>query len=139
MDKTFKLLLLFLAISLVVFALVGCSKQVSKSTDNKSDGYQKITAAAVKSRLDNGEKLIIVDVRTKEEYDTGHIKNSILIPYDEIEAKAASLLTDKNASIIVYCRSGRRSEIAAKSLLKLGYTNVADMGAISDWKSGLDK
>ena len=139
MDKTLKLLLLFLAISLVVFVLVGCSKQVSKSTDNKSDGYQKITAAAVKSRLDNGEKLIIVDVRTKEEYDTGHIKNSILIPYDEIEAKAASLLTDKNASIVVYCRSGRRSEIAAKSLLKLGYTNVADMGAISDWKYGLDK
>ena len=139
MDKTFKLLLLFLAISLVVFVLVGCSKQVAKSTDNKSDGYQKITAAAVKSRLDNGEKLIIVDVRTKEEYDTGHIKNSILIPYDEIEAKAASLLTDKNASIIVYCRSGRRSEIAAKSLVKLGYTNVADLGAISDWKYGLEK
>lgn len=139
MDKTFKLLLLFFAISLAVFFLIGCSKQAAKNTNDKTSGYQKIAAATVKARLDNGEKLIIVDVRTKEEYAAGHIKNSLLIPYDEIESKAASLLPDKNAAIIVYCRSGRRSEIAAKSLLKLGYTNVADMGAISDWKYGLEK
>ena len=139
MDKTFKLLLLFLAVSFIIFSFVGCSKQAAKSTDDKSGGYQKITAAAVKSRLDKGEQLIIVDVRTKEEYDGGHIPKSLLIPYDEIEVKAASLLPDKNAAIIVYCRTGRRSEIAAKSLLKLGYTNVADLGAISDWKYGLEK
>lgn len=139
MDKTFKLVLLLLAISLIAFFLLGCAKQAAKSDNEKLTGYQKITAAIVKERLDKGEKLIIVDVRTKEEYDDGHIPNSLLIPYDEIEAKAATLLPDKNASIIVYCRSGRRSEIAAKSLMKLGYTNVADMGAISDWKYGLEK
>ena len=139
MDKTFKIVLLLLAISLIAFVIMGCSKQTGKTGGDKSGGYQKITPAVVKERLDKGEKLIIVDVRTKEEYDDGHIPNSLLIPYDEIEAKAATLLPDKNASIIVYCRSGRRSEIAAKSLVKLGYTNVADMGAISDWKYGLEK
>ena len=139
MDKTFKLVLLLLAISLIAFLVMGCSKQAAKTDGDKSSVYQKITPAVVKERLDKGEKLIIVDVRTKEEYDGGHIPNSLLIPYDEIEAKAATLLPDKNASIIVYCRSGRRSEIAAKSLVKLGYTNVADMGAISDWKYGLEK
>lgn len=139
MDKTFKIVLLLLAISLIAFVIMGCAKQTSKNDGDKSGGYQKITPAVVKERLDKGEKLIIVDVRTKEEYDDGHIPNSLLIPYDEIEAKAATLLPDKNASIIVYCRSGRRSEIAAKSLMKLGYTNVADMGAISDWKYGLEK
>ena len=139
MDKTFKIVLLLLAISLIDFLVMGCSKQAAKTDSDKSGGYQKITAAAVKSRLDKGEQLIIVDVRTKEEYDDGHIPKSLLIPYDEIEVKAASLLPDKNAAIIVYCRTGRRSEIAAKSLLKLGYTNVADMGAISDWKYGLEK
>lgn len=139
MDKTFKLVLLLLAISLIAFLVMGCSKQAAKTDSDKSGGYQKITASAVKSRLDKGEQLIIVDVRTKEEYDDGHIPKSLLIPYDEIEVKAASLLPDKNAAIIVYCRTGRRSEIAAKSLLKLGYTNVADMGAISDWKYGLEK
>ena len=139
MDKTVKIVLLLLAISLIIFFIMGCSKQAAKTDGDKSGGYQKNTPAAVKTRLDNGEKLIIVDVRTKEEYDSGHIPKSLLIPYDEIEAKAASLLPDKNAAIIVYCRSGRRSEIAAKSLVKLGYTNVADMGAISDWKYGLEK
>ena len=139
MDKTFKIVLLLLAISLIAFLVMVCSKQAAKTDGDKSSVYQKITPAVVKERLNKGEKLIIVDVRTKEEYDGGHIPNSLLIPYDEIEAKAATLLPDKNASIIVYCRSGRRSEIAAKSLMKLGYTNVADMGAISDWKYGLEK
>ena len=139
MDKTFKLVLLLLAISLIAFFLLGCAKQAAKSDNEKLTGYQKITPVVVKERLDKGEKLIIVDVRTKEEYDSGHIPRSLLIPYDEMEATAASLLPDKNASIIVYCRSGRRSEIAAKSLVKLGYTNVADLGAISDWKYGLEK
>ena len=139
MDKTFKLVLLLLAISLIAFFLLGCAKQAAKSDGDKSSGYQKITPVVVKERLDKGEKLIIVDVRTKEEYDSGHIANSLLIPYDEIEKKAPALLTDKNAAIIVYCRTGRRSEIAAKALIGMGYTNVADMGSISDWKYGLEK
>ena len=139
MDKTFKIVLLLLAISLIAFFLLGCAKQATKSDGDKSGGYQKITPVVVKERLDKGEKLIIVDVRTKEEYDSGHIANSLLIPYDEIEKKAPALLTDKNATIIVYCRTGRRSEIAAKALIGIGYTNVADMGGISDWKYGLEK
>ena len=139
MDKTFKLVLLLLAISLIAFFLLGCAKQAAKSDNEKLTGYQKITPVVVKERLDKGEKLIIVDVRAKEEYDSGHIANSLLIPYDEIEKKAPALLTDKNAAIIVYCRTGRRSEIAAKALIGMGYTNVADMGSISDWKYGLEK
>ena len=139
MDKTFKLVLLLLAISLIAFFLLGCAKQAAKSDNEKLTGYQKITPVVVKERLDKGEKLIIVDVRAKEEYDSGHIANSLLIPYDEIEKKAPALLTDKNAAIIVYCRTGRRSEIAAKALIGMGYTNVADMGGISDWEYGLEK
>ena len=139
MDKTFKIVLLLLAISFIAFFLLGCAKQAAKSDNEKLTGYQKITPVVVKERLDKGEKLIIVDVRTKEEYDSGHIANSLLIPYDEIEKKAPALLTDKNAAIIVYCRTGRRSEIAAKALIGMGYANVADMGGISDWKYGLEK
>ena len=139
MDKTFKIVLLLFTFSLIIFFVMGCAKQSAKDDGDKAVGYQKITPAVVKERLAKGEKLIIVDVRTKEEYDSGHIPRSLLIPYDEMEATAASLLPDKNASIIVYCRSGRRSEIAAKSLVKLGYTNAADLGAITDWKYGLEK
>lgn len=108
-------------------------------TEIKNPRYQKITAQQVKERLDKGNKLFIVDVRTKEEYAEGHVPGSYLIPYDEIETQVAQLPQKKNTDVVVYCRSGRRSEIAAKSLISLGYTNVADMGAVSNWTYGLEK
>lgn len=144
MNKLFMLLILGIAVIAVVLFTTGCSSQPTAKSETPSAAategtYQKIAAATVKARLDKGEKLIIVDVRTKEEYDGGHIPNSLLIPYDEIEKKAPALLKDKNAAIIVYCRTGRRSEIAAKALLGMGYTNVADMGGINTWTYGLVK
>ena len=91
MDKTFKIVLLLFTFSLIIFFVMGCAKQSAKDDGDKAVGYQKITPATVRERLDTGEKLIIVDVRTKEEYDSGHIANSLLIPYDEIEKKAPAL------------------------------------------------
>ena len=144
MKKLFMLILLGIAVIAVVLFTTGCSSQPKAKSETSSAAftegtYQKIAAATVKERLGKGEKLIIVDVRTKEEYDGGHIPNSLLIPYDEIEVKAPALLKDKNAAIIVYCRTGRRSEIAAKALIGMGYTNVADMGGINTWTYGLEK
>jgi len=80
------------------------------------------------------DDVIILDVRTQEEFDEGHIKNAILLPYDEIREKAANILTDKNQTILIYCRTGRRSEIAARELLDIGYTKVYDFGGIVDWE-----
>jgi phage shock protein E len=103
------------------------------------ENYQNITAAQVKARLDKGDMLTVIDVRTKEEYASGHIPGSILIPFDEIKAKAGQLPQDKNTEIVVYCRSGRRSAIAADTLIALGYNRIYDMGAISSWTYGLEK
>jgi len=75
-------------------------------------------------------------VRTQEEYDAGHLKGSILIPYTDIEKLAGEKLPDKDATILVYCRSGRRSAIAAQALADLGYTHVMDMGGLQDWPYG---
>jgi rhodanese-related sulfurtransferase len=58
----------------------------------------------------------------------------VLIPYDEISEKAESILTDKDKTILIYCRSGRRSKIAAEALLELGYTDIREFGGIIDWK-----
>ena len=77
-----------------------------------------------------------MDVRTQSEYDGGHIKDAVLIPYDEIGARAPTELPDKTARILVYCLSGSRSSAAAHTLVGLGYTNVYDMGGISDWPYG---
>ena len=81
----------------------------------------------------NDNNSIILDVRTEEDFSSGHIKGAILIPYDEIETKCDSILTDKERLILVYCRSGRRSKIAAEKLVELGYSNVKEFGGIIDW------
>ncbi len=95
--------------------------------------FLNITAEEAKKLMDSEEGCIILDVRTREEYDQGHIPGAVLIPNTEIEAKAADLLPDKDQLILVYCRSGRRSKLAAQSLADLGYTNIREFGGILDW------
>jgi rhodanese-related sulfurtransferase len=82
---------------------------------------------------------IILDVRTQEEFDEGYIANAVLLPYTEISEKAASFLPDKDQTVLIYCRAGRRSEIAARELIDMGYTKVYDFGGIQDWTDGLVK
>ena len=68
-----------------------------------------------------------------KENDQGHIPGTIVISYEEIAEKAEKVLTDKDQLILVYCRSGRRSKIAAEALVELGYTNIKEFGGIIDW------
>ena len=95
--------------------------------------YVNITAEEAKQIMDSEEGYIILDVRTQEEYDQGHIPNAILIPDTEIENKAEEVMTDKDQLILVYCRSGRRSKLAAEALVEFGYTNIKEFGGIIDW------
>ena len=81
------------------------------------------------------EKTVVIDVRSEQEYKTGHLKNSINIPYGEIKNKIADHVRGKNEKIIVYCRSGRRSGIAKKTLDEMGYTNVINAGAYEKLKA----
>ena len=101
--------------------------------------YEQITAEEAKKIMDSGEDYIILDTREQDEFDEGHIPGAILIPYTEIENKAEEMLPDKDKLILVYCRSGRRSKIAAESLAKLGYTNVKEFGGIIDWPYEVEK
>lgn len=100
--------------------------------------YEQITAEEAKKIMDSGEEHIILDTREQDEFDEGHIPGAILIPYTEIENKAEEMMPDKDKLILVYCRSGRRSKIAAESLAKLGYTNVKEFGGIIDWTGALE-
>ena len=109
------------------FGCVGCSGGGSKS-------YDQISGAEAKALMDSESGYIIIDARTQEEYDQGHIPGAILIPEYEIADRAEKELPDKDQLILVYCRSGRRSKIAAEELVKLGYTNVKEFGGIIDWE-----
>ena len=121
-----KLIFLLLA----VMMLTACGEL--NKTDREAT-YMNITAEEAKGIMDREEGYIILDVREQEEYNQGHIPGAILIPYTEIKAKAETVLTDKDQLILVYCRSGRRSKIAAEALVELGYTNIKEFGGIIDW------
>ena len=96
--------------------------------------YVKISTEDAKRLMGEFEEYTILDVRTQQEYDQGHIENAVLLPYDQINAGIETLIPDKKQVVFVYCRTGRRSEIAAKAMVELGYNHVFDFGGIVDWK-----
>jgi phage shock protein E len=79
-----------------------------------------------------GLKTLIIDVRTEAEWNEGHIEGAILIPYELIGERIGTVTKDKSGRIYVYCRSGRRSQIAKASLEKLGYKDVVNLGSLED-------
>ena len=115
---------------LAALLLTGCS--VEKGEKDVAD-YEMITAQQAKEIMDTQEGYVILDTRTEEEYETGHIPGAIVISHEQIKERAEQVLTDKDQLILVYCRSGRRSKLAAQDLVDLGYTNVKEFGGIIDW------
>lgn len=95
--------------------------------------YENITAEEAKHLMDTETDYVILDVRTEEEFDAGHIPGAILIPDYDIESLAPTRLPDKSQLLLVYCRSGRRSKLASETLVSLGYTNIYEFGGILDW------
>ena len=125
-------LIAMLFITICLFGITGCNSDKPTVTES-GNSYEQISAAEAKKLMDSETDYAIVDARTQEEFDEGHIEGAIMIPEYEIEAKAESLLPDKDQLILVYCRSGRRSKIASEALVGLGYTNVKEFGGIIDW------
>ena len=123
MKKAFILLLALLL-------LTGCA---STPETQREAIYRNISPEEAKQVMDTQEGYILLDVRTQEEYDQGHIPGAILIPDTEVEARAEKVLTDKDQLLLVYCRSGRRSKLASEILVELGYTNIMEFGGIIDW------
>ena len=121
---------------LAVMLLTACGQ--AKENDREA-AYMNITAEEARQIMDSEDGYIILDARTQEEYDQGHIPGAIVISHEEIAEKAEEVLTDKEQLILVYCRSGRRSKIAAEALVELGYTNIREFGGIIDWPYEVEK
>lgn len=102
------------------------------SADVKGE-YVRISQEEAKNIMDEDDDIVILDVRTPEEFAEGHIPGALLIPDYDIEKRAEAELTDKNQTVLVYCRSGNRSRGAAKKLISMGYTDVRDFGGIMSW------
>ena len=138
-----KIILLALAIITVATVFAGCTQKTNteqtEATQVNIGTYYQIPQDEAKRIMDEESDYIIVDAREQSEYDEGHIKGAIVIPYTEIEQKAEEMLPDKEQLILVYCRSGRRSKIAAQSLANMGYKNVKEFGGIIDWQYEIEK
>lgn len=109
--------------------LTGCGA----GSASEEKGYQQISQEEAKEMMDSQEVLIL-DVREQDEYDSGHIPGAVLLPVGSItEESAAEVIPEKDATVLVYCRSGNRSKTAAKALAELGYTGIYEFGGISTW------
>ena len=113
---------------MLVLGLTGCA---ASSTQEMT--YWQVTPQEALDMMAREQGYIILDVRTQEEYDAGHIPGAIVIPNETIGTEEIDRLPDKNQLILVYCRSGSRSKQAADKLVRLGYTNVVEFGGIFDW------
>lgn len=141
---------------LLIFSLAGCARasqsrtqadmqetisgevqeetqgMTEKEQQDAENVYHKISAEEAKEKMET-EDVTIVDVRTLQEYREGHVPEAVNIPNEEIGESEPELLSDKDAVLLIYCRSGRRSREAAEKLVKLGYSRVYDFGGIIDW------
>lgn len=131
--KKYKGLILMLMISLCLFGAVGCNGENKTPETPQKAEYEQINAQQAKEIMEKETGYIIIDARTQEEFDEGHIEGAVLIPEHEIMQRAEKELPQKDQLILVYCRSGRRSKIASQALVDLGYTNVKEFGGIIDW------
>ena len=111
-------------------ALPACKAEPKFADGSVANTATTAAANAIPAEL-AAHQAILIDVRTPEEYAADHAAQAILAPYDAIEQKIASIAPDKNQKIYLYCRSGRRSTIAAETLKNLGYTNIVNLGGLN--------
>lgn len=122
---------------LITFA---CTTRNQQAGVNEGGTYQKISAQGAQELLQERPDALIIDVRTEAEYLSGHIGGSLLLPNEQISSsQRPPELPNLEVPIILYCRSGNRSNQAAQKLLKLGYQEIYDLGALSNWKEPLER
>lgn len=103
----------------------------------KTTGYRQVTTEEAVNIMQTEENYVILDVRTAQEFASGHIPGAALLPNETIGTEDIPLLPDKDQLILVYCRSGNRSKQAAEKLAQLGYTNIVEFGGINSWTGAI--
>ena len=108
--------------------LSGC---IASSAD-----WQRVGVEEFDQAIEEYESAFLLDVRTQPEWEQdGHLENATLIPHSELEAREGELPSEKDTMILLYCRSGNRSQDAAQTLVDLGFTNIIELETgINGWK-----
>ena len=127
----------YIMLIIVVVVLGGIVMLSNKKEESKAN-IQYVSMNEIKTIMEENENYIILDVRTTEEYNEGHIPNAICIPNETIDESIIEQLPDKEQLILIYCRSGNRSKQATQKLQNLGYTNLIEFGGIIDWEGEIE-
>ncbi len=123
--------------------MVGCSGEPAAEAPIENPAGKEKTAPPISpgelmQRMAEQDNILILDVRTPDEYTHSHLPGAMNIPHTEIEARLSELPDDRSSEIVVHCKTGRRAGIARETLRNEGYTNVRDLsGHFAEW-SALD-
>jgi len=134
MNKIIYIILIIIIIGGIVLMF----NKKDKNIENQST-IRYVSMDEIVEIMNENKDYIILDVRTIEEYNEGHIPNAICISNETIGEETINELPNKEQLILIYCRSGNRSKQAAAKLEKLGYTNLVEFGGIIDWKGEIVK
>lgn len=138
MKKKFKK---YLLTPLYILQGTSCFSAVHKNNKEKyRHGIQNISGDEAYKLITSNPSMLILDVRTLEEYNMGHIKNAVLIPYTELQSRIGEIINFIDKPVLVYCRSGKRGSIAANILLESGFKNIYHLfGGLLAWNYPLVK
>lgn len=128
---------IFIIIVIVVGVIIVLD--IKNNGEGKESKVKLVSMDEAVKIMNEESNYIILDVRTIDEYNEGHIPNAICVPNETIGNDIVNKLPNKEQLILIYCRSGNRSSQAASKLAKLGYTNLIDIGGIIDWKGNIIK
>ncbi len=132
-GKRFICIIFILALCGLLFS--GCSN--SSSSSSSTSKYHKITPKQAKEMLDADSKIILIDLRSSDDYDISHIEGAVSVPYDGSVTKITQQFTNRNAKILLYSNNKNRSAITTLKLMQQKYVNVYDMGNIVNWPYAL--
>ncbi len=122
-----------------IYGTISVKKSPEVQQNKMERTYRLVSFETAKKMMDEQPEHRIIDVRGEEEYVTGHASGAVLLPLDTISAEtAAEAIPSKTTLVLAYCRSGRRSQLAADRLAELGYTNVYDIGSLVGWPYGME-
>jgi rhodanese-related sulfurtransferase len=119
-------------LAIVFFAVIVLLSGCAQPSNSSAASYKQITQVEAKEMMTKKDGHIIVDVRSQDEYDDGHIPGAVLIPNESITDRQPKELPDLNQIILIYCRSGRRSKEASQKLADIGYKNIYEFGGINN-------
>lgn len=133
------IVILVILVAIGIFLKNRNSSAEENKITTKEPNIQYVSMNDIEKIMNENENYIILDARTIEEYNDGHIPGAICIPNETIDENVVSKLPDKEQLILIYCRSGNRSKQATKKLKDLGYLNLIEFGGIIDWPGEIEK